>query len=657
MKKPSVIILFAFAVVVNLCATAYSQFVTESPDKKISIGFMLDNNGTPIYNVTANQTTFIGWSKLGLNFRDGFLGSGMALINTEQKTIDETYQIVAGKSSSSRNYCIETKITLRESGATQRTLELYFRAYNDGVAFRYGMPAQNKGELVLSNEETYFNFAGNYQNWAFQTASFSNFSYEGDFKNATTSSLVNSNNLTSLPLTVRVNQNLYVCLSEANITNYPGMYLTSSGSANSFKSRLATNPNDNSTSAVLRTPFVTPWRMFIIGKKAGSLIESNLVMNLNEPLAIDASWIKPGKSVWDWWSGSAGFDANFGFGMNAKTFMYYIDFAAANNIEYVTVDAGWYGNVDAFRSDQRNDITKSIPEINIESLASYANSKGVGLMVWILWYQLRDQIDEAMAYYERIGIKGIKIDFMNRDDQEMVNFYHTVLQKASAHKLLVNFHGAYKPDGLNRTYPNLITREAVLGAEYSKWDQNLPNPTYNVTLPFTRMVVGAMDYTPGGMRNSAPNDKTVNGPLPIARGTRAHNLAMLVVFESPVQTLCESPAVYQNSAGFDFIKECPTTWDETKVLSGKIREYIVIARKKNNKWYIGAMTNTSGRSIKINYSFLGGGEYSSRIYMDTPETVVNPNNVGIITDNISSGDTEEYVLMPGGGLAMILTRR
>ena len=266
-------------------------------------------------------------------------------------------------------------------------------------------------------------------------------------------------------------------------------------------------------------------------------------------------------------------------------------------------------------------------------------------------------MDEALAYYEQIGLKGLKIDFINRDDQEMVNFYHTVLKKAAEHKLLINFHGAYKPDGLNRTYPNLITREAVLGAEYSKWDKHLPNPTYNVTIPFTRMVLGAMDYTPGGMRNSAPNDETVNGGSPLARGTRAHNLAMLVVFESPLQTLCESPAVYQNSTGFEFIKQCPTSWDETRVLGGKIREYIVIARRKGNNWYVGAMTNSKQRDIDIDFNFLGSGDYSAEIYSDVQDANTNPQNVDINQSTIISSNSQTFTLAMGGGLAIVLKRK
>jgi alpha-glucosidase len=485
-----------------------------------------------------------------------------------------------------------------------------------------------------------------------------NFNYEGDYPKTNLSSIGsigNPNDLIAMPLVMKAGRSAYVCLSEAAITDYPGMYLIKAGS-NSFKSRLVPNPNDNSVSAAGKTPFVTPWRMFMISNKPGGLVESNLVMNLNEPQAIDGSWIKPGKSLWDWWSGSTGFDANFGWGMNEKTFKYYIDFAAENNIQYVTIDAGWYGTVDPNNMSARANITQSIPEINIEGLTAYANSKGVGIIVWMMWNHLNDQMDEALNYYGRIGIKGIKTDFMNREDQQMVDFYHRVLKKAADNRLLVNFHGAYKPDGLNRTYPNLITREAVLGAEYSKWDKNYPNPTYNVTIPFTRMLLGAMDYTPGGMRNTAPNDATVNYNLPIARGTRVHQLASLVVFESPLQTLSESPEVYKNSTDFAFIKQCPASWDVTKVLAGSIGEYIVIARKSGNNWYVGAMTNSEPRDLEINFNFLGAGTYTAEVYSDAADVDRNPSSAQISRESITKSDEVTIHLAPGGGLAIILRK-
>jgi alpha-glucosidase len=636
------------------------EISTASPDGAVIIAFKLNEEGIPQYRISYGGQVFVNWSNLGLNFKEsGYIGSDLKLISSGQKVIDETFKIVAGKSAYSRNFCSETKIILEEKSGQKRKLELYFRAYNDGAAFRYGIPGQSfPGAIALSSEETHFNFAGNYDCWAVTTNSFS-FNYEGDYRKTNLSGIVNKNNANSmiaLPVTLKAARNLFVCLSEANITDYAGMYLIKTGAA-SFKSKLSPLPNDNSIAAKITPPFFTPWRMFIIGSEPGDLIESNLIMNLNNPQSFDASWVKPGKSVWDWLSPGSGFDAGFGWGMNDKTFKYYIDFAAQNNIEYVTVDAGWYGTVNSGRNDQVNDITKSIKELNIEELVKYGNSKGVGIIVWVLWSQLRDQMDKALDHYSAIGIKGIKIDFMNRDDQEMVNFYHDVLKKAAEHKLIINFHGAYKPDGLNRTYPNLITREAVLGAEYYKWDKHYPNPNYNVTIPFTRMLIGAMDYTPGGMRNTKPGDETVSWTSPVARGTRAHSLASLVIFESPLQTLGESPAVYQNSAGFDFIKQCPASWDSTLVLSGSIGEFIVIARKSGENWFVGAMTNRESREVTINFSFLNGIRYDCEVFADPEESDVNPQNLKIIKTEIRHGFKNIYRLAQGGGLALILKKK
>lgn len=302
---------------------------------------------------------------------------------------------------------------------------------------------------------------------------------------------------------------------------------------------------------------------------------------------------------------------------------------------------------------RKNDLTKSVPAIDLPALAAYANSKGVGLFVWSLWFFVRDQMDEAFAYYEKIGVKGVKIDFMERDDQAMVKFYHDVLQKAAEHKLLINFHGAYKPDGITRTYPNLITREGVLGNEYAKGVKDLPNPDYDVTLPFTRMVAGPMDYTPGSMRNSYSNE-VPNNNSPVTLGTRAQQLAMFVVFESPLQTLCDAPPVYEKSDGFDFIKTVPASWDSTIVLDGRIGEYIIIARKSGNDWYIGALTGWQQRDIEIPLSFLDNRSYSADIYSDAENTDKNPESISHTNLNTDKSKKLNIHLAPAGGAAIHL---
>jgi len=661
---PFAVCLVILMVTFNYRTSFAQDILTTSPDKNIVINFRLGSNGEPQYSISAYKENFVLWSNLGLDFKaGGMLDKNFKVLNVSTNIINETYKIIAGKSAYARNYCNETKILLEEYSGQKRQLEIYLRAYNNGCAFRYGIPSQsNIKDFILQKENTEFNFADNYEVWVMRQKSFKN-SYEGPYLHLnvqTINKVVNDvskkspDSLITLPMTLKVNDNLFCTYSEAEINNYPGMYLLKSNNDNTLISVLSPHPDNATIADIGKTPFVTPWRAFIISKYPGGLVESNLIMNLNEPLAIvDVSWIKPGKSVWDYWAGGTDFNSDFGFGMNDKTWKYYIDFAARNNIQYVTIDAGWNGYFDANNESQKNDLTKSVPAIDLPALAAYANTKGVGLFVWSLWFFVRDQMEEAFAYYEKIGIKGVKIDFMERDDQDMVKFYHDVLQKAAAHKLLINFHGAYKPDGINRTFPNLITQEGVLGNEYAKGVKDMPNPDYDVTLPFTRMVVGPMDFTPGSMRNSYTNE-IPNYNTPVTLGTRAQQLAMLVVFESPLQTLCDAPPVYEKADGFDFIKSVPASWDSTIVLDGRIGEYIIITRKNGNDWYLGALTNWQQRDIDISFSFLDNKNYSADIYSDSENTDKNPQNISHSTLTINRSKAANFHLAPGGGLAIRL---
>ena len=665
--KAGVTILVFCAVTFSLtifCPLLFAQdILTSSPDKNIVINFRLGSNGEPQYSISAFKENFVLWSNLGMDFKDGgLLDRNFKVLNVSTNTINETYKIIAGKSAYARNYCNETKVLIEETSGLKRQLEIYFRAYNDGCAFRYGIPSQaNINDFILQKENTEFKFAGNYDVWAMRQHAFKN-SYEGPYLHLNVQSINNAVNdagkkspdsLVTLPLTIKINPDLYCTYSEAEINDYPGMYLMKSNNDNALLSVLSPHPENSAIADAGKTPFLTPWRVFIITRKPGDLLVSNLITNLNEPLAIDASWIKPGKSAWDYWAGSTGFPAGFGFGMNDKTWRYYIDFAAQNNLEYVTIDAGWNGYFDANNESQKNDLTKSVPAIDLPALAAYANSKGIGLFVWSLWFFVRDQMDEAFTYYEKIGVKGVKIDFMERDDQAMVKFYHDVLRKAAEHKLLINFHGAYKPDGITRTYPNLITREGVLGNEYAKGVKDMPNPDYDVTLPFTRMVAGPMDYTPGSMRNSYSNE-VPNNNSPVTLGTRAQQLAMFVVFESPLQTLCDAPPVYEKSDGFDFIKTVPASWDSTIVLDGRIGEYIIIARKSGNDWYIGALTGWQQRDIEIPLSFLDNRSYSADIYSDAENTDKNPESISHTNLNADKSKKLNIHLAPAGGAAIHL---
>jgi alpha-glucosidase len=334
-----------------------------------------------------------------------------------------------------------------------------------------------------------------------------------------------------------------------------------------------------------------------------------MVFKLASPSRVnDVSWIHPGKVAWDWWNDWNISHVDFKAGINTPTYKYYIDFASANNIEYIVMDEGW---------SETNDIAKISPKVNLAEIVGYGKQKNVGVVLWATAYALMDRLDEVFAKYAAMGVKGFKIDFFDRDDQKMVAYTYEIARKAAEYKLMVDFHGMYKPTGLQKTYPNVIGFEGVRGMENVKWAPNDDVPRYDVTLPYVRMMAGAMDYTPGAMRNSnKANFRPVNS-MPMSQGTRCHQMAMYTVFEAPLGMLSDNPTAYQKEPDCTrFIANVPTVFDETVALDGKVGEYVSIARRKNDTWYVGAMTNWNARDVTIDFSFLDDGNYEAEIFKD-----------------------------------------
>jgi alpha-glucosidase len=383
----------------------------------------------------------------------------------------------------------------------------------------------------------------------------------------------------------------------------------------------------------------------MIGDTPGDLIESDIILNLNETCAIaDPSWIKAGKVAWPWWSGRVVTGVEFEGGMNTATQKHYIDFAADYGLEYLLIDAKWYGP----HKDPTQDITTTIPEIDLPEILNYARSLNIGVLLWLNWQNTRDQMDKAFPLYEKWGIKGVKIDYMNSDSQEIVNFYHRVVKKAAEHHLLVDFHGSYKPTGIRRTYPNLITREGILGLEHTKWSEKV-TPEHNVTIPFTRMLAGPMDYTPGGFQQVTREKFESRYESPMVMGTRCHHLAMFVVYESPLQMCSDYPGAYRGQAGAELIRYIPSTWDETRVLKGKIGDFIAIARKHNEEWFVGVMTDWEPRTLTLLLDFLDDKTYKATIISDGNDAMKNPQSVSIDTIQLTNKDTLTAKMAAGGG--------
>ncbi len=533
------------------------------------------------------------------------------------------------------------------------------------MASRFGMCCRTQSALPIAKitrERTQFVFTQDATLYPLVVDGFTS-PYEDEYARRQISNL-HPSSLVALPLLADLPGKAWVAITEANIENYPGLYLRHEGDFTAVLcAELSPRPDQPGLAAVGTTPLHTPWRVLMIADDPGRLIESNLVLNLNPPSAIaDTSWIRPGKTAWDWWSGDVDKTPGAHPGMNTATMKHYIDFAAESGFPYLVVDEGWARPLHEGTVGEivhMADITQVSPDIDMPELLRYAKAKNVKLWLWAYWGAVSRYMEEAFSLYEKWGIAGVKIDFMQRDDQDMVAFYRRVASSAAQHHLMVDFHGAYKPDGIQRTWPNLVTREAVMGLEYSKWSA-LTNPVHNTTLPFTRMLAGPLDYTPGGFLNATREQFIPRMVEPMVLGTRAHELALYVVFESPLQMVSDFPERYHDDAGkplpdFEFIREVPTTWDETHVLSGRPMESIAIARRNGRKWYLGAITNWDPRDLELNLSFLGAGQFKANIYADAPDADREPTHTRRSSILVTRSSSLKVHLAPGGGAAIYLT--
>jgi len=418
-----------------------------------------------------------------------------------------------------------------------------------------------------------------------------------------------------------VGEGAKVAIAESDVDSYPGLWLKGT-SGTALAATFPPYPLKESLTrdrdykvvesadyiAVTASTRTFPWRVIGIADHDGDLLTNQIVYLLEKPSQVqDTSWIKPGKVAWDWWNFNNVYGVDFKAGVNTATYEYYIDFAAKYGLSYVILDEGWY---------KLGNVLDVVPEINMEELTAYAKQKNVGIILWVVWKTLDDQLIPALDQFEKWGVKGIKVDFMQRSDQILMDYYTRVSRECAKRKLLVDFHGDQKPASMTRTWPNLISTEGVRGMEWSKWSAD-SEPKHNVTLPFTRMFLGPMDYTPGAMRNAT---KLTFAPIfgqPMALGTRCHQLAMYVVFESPLQMLADSPSNYMREPeAMEFLAAVPSEWDETKVLDARIAEYVAVARRSGKDWYVGAMTDWTARNLQVDLSFLPEGDFTMEVYQD-----------------------------------------
>ncbi len=625
-----------------------------SPDGKAVIHVTQTNGSAPVYSVDFAGLQILAPSQLGLRLRDGDIGPGIKISHATRTVGRDTYSLNGPVSHVTAAY---RQLTLDAATPSGRVLTLVFRAYNDGVAFRYVVP-QAKGEKAIDvmGETTTYQFTGDDTCFALTLPDYKN-SHEGDFL-PTTASALNGQNFIDNPLVCKTGKASFA-IAESDVDHYAGAYLK--GTGNGVAVNLSPRPNGNGEAVhydFSAGPLTSPWRVVMLGKTAGDLTQSTLIYTLASPSRLkDSSWVKPGKTAWDWWNGyAAPHVANPG--VNTETIKAFIDFSHSFNMPYMLVDDGWYkGSTGKGEFHDGDDITVTKPEIDMPALVAYAKSRNVDLMLWAHWTALDHQMDAAFAQYQKWGIKGIKVDFMDRNDQDMVAFYHRVLSTAAKYHVLVDLHGAYPPNGLARTYPNFITQEGVLGAEYNKWSDRV-TATHNVNLAYTRLLLGPADYTPGGFRNLSPQDFTVQkrNVKPFTQTTRGQALGLFVVMQSPLLMVSDSPDAYINddgslTPGADFVKGVPSTWDETRFVQGDIGQYIAIARRKGTSWTIGILNTEQGRAVSLPLGFLGKGKYSAKIYADGS----GPSDLTTSTRSVTASDKLDMTLAPSGGGAVVLT--
>jgi alpha-glucosidase len=565
--------------------------------------------------------------------------------------VDESYTIPVGKTSTVRNHYNSLRVDFEDLAGRKLTIEA--RVFDDGVGFRYLVPEQPSLKQVrIAHEMTEFSYVKDATTYPLILDGFQS-AWEDEYQQRLVNGL-HHDWLIGLPLLAEEPGIGWVAITEANIDHYAGMYLRRGDAHYNVRAELSPRLDEPGIAVETATPFSSPWRVLMIADEPGRLIESNIVLNLNPPSRIaDTSWIRAGKSAWDWWSGEAAPSVSFKTGMNTATMKHYIDFASESGFSYMLVDAGWaladYKSPDDYAA--LADLTRTSPEIDMPELLRYAKEKNVRLWLWSHWTSVDKYMDQAFPLFEKWGIAGVKIDFMNRDDQQMVDFYHRVVEAAAAHHLMIDFHGAYKPDGLRRTYPNLITREGVMGKEYLKWSART-TPAHNTTLPFTRMLAGPMDYTPGAFGNSNRENFVARQFMPMGLGTRAHELALFVVLESPFEMVADYPEHYQGQKEFDFLKRVPSTWDEVRVIGGRPMENITLARRSGRDWYVGSLTNWDERTVKVPLSFLGDGEYVAEIYADAPDAAQEATHTTFSKQTVDRTTVLDVHMVSGGGNAI-----
>ncbi len=643
-------------------AMTAKDYKLSSPDGQIQAVVNTDREMT--LSVTHDGVQVLAPSPISIERTDGVIWGKDAKVLKETRTsVNSKVKAVFYRASEiADNY---NTLTLKMKGSW--SLEL--RAYNDGVAYRF--VSADKKPFDIRDEKAVFNFTKDAETVIPYERDGGDFNeqYFNSFENLYTVaklSELDSERLAFLPLVVEAEEAVKLCFTEVNLRDYPGMYLINRDGGKHLEADFAPYPKKTLQGghnmlqmlvtereeyiAKVAGPRTFPWRAIVIGNDVEIASSDMTYLLADESKLADTSWIKPGKVAWEWWNDWNIAGVDFESGINNDTYKHYIDFAAEYGIEYVILDEGWAVNLQA-------DLFQVVPEIDLEMLVKHGESKGVGLILWAGYWAFDRDMEKVCKHYSEMGVKGFKVDFMDRDDQLMTDFNYRAAEMAAKYNLVLDLHGTHKPAGLNRTWPNVLNFEGVHGLEQMKWvPSDVDQMEYDVTIPFIRQVAGPMDYTQGAMDNKNSHNYEPKGSEPVSQGTRCHQLALYMVLESPINMLCDSPTNYRREPECtEFIAEIPTVWDETRVLAGEMGEYIITARRSGDKWYIGAITDWNSRDIEVDLSFLPEGSWSMRAFADG----VNADKKAVdykVTNSIVSNSSKIKVhLARGGGWAAVIT--
>jgi len=645
--RSSGIFLLTLAIITSTGLNAQTSYDLKSPDNRIEV--RVRTSGQLRYDVLLRGTALLENATLSLDVEHKKLGLQPKVTSAKPRSNDQIVEpVVKQKFAKIRDHYNELRLTMDGGYAVA------FRAYNEGVAYRFETSLPDKQVKVYA-EEANFNFSSNDVVYYPQEDSF--YSHNERKYLPQKLSEIAPMFIATLPAVVDVGNGAKLAIAESDLSDYPGLWLR--GGAPQFALHATFPPyplkeqqtSDRDYKVVQEADYIAvtsgtrtyPWRVLGIADRDGDLITNQLVYLLETPSKVeDTSWIHPGKVSWDWWNDWNIDGVDFHAGINTKTYEYYVDFAAKYGLPYIILDDGWY---------KLGDLLTVTPDLNMEELVAYAKQKNVGLILWASWKTLDDQLIPALDQFEKWGIKGIKVDFMQRSDQIMINYFDKVCREAAKRHMLVDFHGDQKPAAMTHTWPNLINTEGVRGMEWSKWSWE-SDPAHNISLPFTRMFLGPLDFTPGAMRNATKQTFAPIMSQPMALGTRCQQLAMYVVYEAPLQMLSDSPSNYlREPDAMQFLSAVPTVWDETRVLDAKISEYVLLARRNGSDWYVGAMTNWTPRDLEVDFSFLPDGNFTLDSYEDGVNADRNASDYKKTTRQVNKSTKLKIHLAPGGGFA------